>query len=156
MTPTTLFAVKYRNSGLAASAAERLAFELDHYIKTEKLFKDSNLKLQTLATRLNTRIHYVSQAINQCYQLTFFEYLNRKRIEAAKELLQSDTCSDFRIIEIAYAVGYNNKNTFNSAFKRLTGLTPREYRQSKFTEVNNNLGNTINDWTYAEARHQDA
>jgi len=56
---------------------------------------------------------------------TPMEYLQRVRIEAAKKSLES---SRRTINEIMYEVGYNDIKAFRDVFKRITGLSPFEYR----------------------------
>ena len=73
--------------------------------------------------------NYVSQVINQKLGISFPELLTKHRIEKAKEIL-SDNSRNVKIEEIAYSLGYNSKSTFHSAFKRITGKTPAEYRQN--------------------------
>jgi AraC-like DNA-binding protein len=59
--------------------------------------------------------------------LTLFDYLNRIKIEFACKMLMSD---DLSIAEICYDSGFNNLNHFNRQFKRITGITPSDYRKS--------------------------
>lgn len=54
------------------------------------------------------------------------EYLQRVRIEKAKELLAG---SDKQIAEIQYSIGYNDSKTFRSIFQKTTGKNPSEYRR---------------------------
>lgn len=123
---------KYKNSGLPKTLELKLAQELEKLMHEQKLFKQNDLKLETLAEKLNTSKHFVSQVVNEVFQVNFFEYINLKRVEEAKVLLKSTSKNDFNIIEIAYEVGFNNKGTFNSVFKKITGLTPTDFRkQSK-------------------------
>jgi AraC-like DNA-binding protein len=119
---------KYKNSGLPASLAKKLAEELELLMSQEQLYKENDLKLETLAEKLKSNRHFVSQVINQFYKTNFFDFINAHRMEEAKRLLVSGS-HEMNIIEIAYAVGYNNKVTFNTVFKRITGVTPSEYRK---------------------------
>jgi AraC-like DNA-binding protein len=57
---------------------------------------------------------------------TFFDYVNRWRIKAA---MPSITSGKETMLEIALAAGFNSRSTFYKAFKRLTGSTPRKYRE---------------------------
>lgn len=120
--------IKYKNSGLPTSLAKKLAEELELLMSREQLYKENNLKLETLAEKLKSNRHFVSQVINQFYKTNFFDFINASRIDEAKRLLVSGS-HELNIIEIAYAVGYNNKVTFNTVFKRITGVTPSEYRK---------------------------
>lgn len=121
-----LICSKYKNSGLPKSVAQKLIEDLDLLMEREKIYRESNLNMWMLVDKLNSNYHFVSQTINQYLNVNFFEYLNRKRVEEAKRLLLSS--GNLKVIEIAYLVGYSTKNTFNNAFKRLTGYTPTEYR----------------------------
>jgi len=76
--------------------------------------------------------HYLG--LNNCYfcvlfknqtGMTFSQYLNKVRISESKKLLES---TDESIIDISLAVGFNNHNHFSATFKKLTGVTPTEYR----------------------------
>ncbi|MFN0034836.1 MAG: helix-turn-helix domain-containing protein [Saprospiraceae bacterium] len=121
---------KYRNSGLTADASRSLLQNLQLLMREERIYHDPEISLDKLAARLNASKHHVSQVINEQLGTTFFEYVNQLRVEEARGLLAETTRSDFHVIEIAYAVGFNNKVSFNSAFKKATGMTPTEYRRS--------------------------
>jgi AraC-like DNA-binding protein len=129
--------IKYKNSGLPASLAKKLSDDLALLMSREQLYKESDLKLETLAEKLKSNRHFVSQVINQYYKTNFFDFINANRIDEAKRLLVSD--DELNIIEIAYAVGYNNKVTFNTVFKRFTGITPSEYRKKYHPQLKANL-----------------
>lgn len=120
---------KYRHSGLPKSLASKLSDELEQLMQREKLYHQNDLRLETLAEKLNSNKHFVSQVINQTFKVNFFEYINLKRIEEAKLLLRTAPRTQLNVIEIAYAVGFNNKGTFNSVFKKVTGVTPSEFRK---------------------------
>jgi AraC-like DNA-binding protein len=124
---------KYKNSGLPDSLAKKLATDLGVLMSREQLYKENDLKLETLAEKLKSNRHFVSQVINQYYKTNFFDFINANRIDEAKRLLASD--QELNIIEVAYAVGYNNKVTFNTVFKRFTGVTPSEYRKQSRPQV---------------------
>ena len=110
----------------------------------EQLYKENNLKLETLAEKLKSNRHFVSQVINQYYKTNFFDFINANRIDEAKRLLVSDSHA-LNIIEIAYTVGYNNKVTFNTVFKRFTGVTPSENRKKYHPQFKANLASEADD-----------
>lgn len=120
---------KYRNSGLTSEASKSLLQNLQLLMREELLYHDAEINLDKLAARLNASKHHVSQVINEQLGSSFFEYINQLRVEEAKKMLVETTRSDFHIIEIAYVVGFNNKVSFNAAFKKATGMTPSEYRR---------------------------
>ena len=123
---------KYKHSGLPKSLAVKLTDDLERLMQNEKLYRQNDLRLEVLAEKLNSSKHFISQIINQNFKMNFFEYINLKRIEEAKQLLRTTPREELNIIEVAYMVGFNNKGTFNSVFKKITGVTPSEFRrQSK-------------------------
>lgn len=120
---------KYRNSGLTPEASRSLLQNLELLMREEKIYHDSEISLDKLASRLEASKHHVSQVINEQLGSSFFDYVNQLRVEEAKKILAETSRSDFHVIEIAYLVGFNNKVSFNAAFKKATGITPTEYRR---------------------------
>ncbi len=121
--------VKYRNSGLTPEAGRSLWQKLNGLMLAERLYRNPDLNLDLLAKRLNMGKHHVSQVINEHCGASFFEYVNQLRIEEAQQMLADTPRSALHVIEVAYAVGFNNKVSFNNAFKKATGMTPTEYRK---------------------------
>lgn len=120
---------KYRNSGLTAAAIRSLRQKLSELMDQEKLYRDPDISLDALAMRLGASKHHVSQVINEHEGANFFDYVNQLRIREAMVLLSATPRSDLHVIEAAYKVGFNNKVSFNTAFKKHTGLTPTEFRR---------------------------
>lgn len=63
---------------------------------------------------------------------TPLEYIQRVRIEAAKQRLESTTQT---ILEIMYSIGYNDDKAFRTTFKKYTGLTPKAYQMKYNREM---------------------
>lgn len=120
---------KYRSSVLTPALENELAEKLETLMRTERLYRDESLRLDTLANRLGVSRNSVSQVINRS-GMNFFQYVNHWRIEDAKRLLAARTKEELNIIEIAYEVGFSNKVSFNKFFKKSTGLTPTRYRHA--------------------------
>ncbi|MDC6367365.1 MULTISPECIES: helix-turn-helix domain-containing protein [Flavobacteriaceae] len=121
---------KYQKSGLTPSLSIELKENLLYLFGTEKIYKENNINLDMVANRLNTTRHNASQIINEHFNVSFHEFVNTYRIKEAKELLLAQKSQRLNIINIAYEVGYNNKVTFNKAFKKDTQLTPSQYQRS--------------------------
>ena len=122
---------KYKKSGLTESLSDELKRDLLKLFNEDKIFKDNHLSLDVLATRLQTTRHNASQVINEHFQLSFNELINKYRIEEAVGIINEDVNRNLNIIDIAYDVGFNNRATFNKAFKKNMRLTPKEYQQNK-------------------------
>jgi AraC-like DNA-binding protein len=120
---------KYRHSSLTAQTAAGIADTVRRLMEEEKLYRDSDLRLEKLSGITGVNRHHLSQVINEKIGLSFFDYLNSLRITEAKKLLAEKNKSELNVIEIAYRVGFNNKVSFNNTFKKATGLTPTAYRK---------------------------
>ena len=117
---------KYVKSSLTDST--ELFNDIEHLVTSERLYLEFDLKLNTLAERLDKSIHHVSQAINQSAGVSFPDYINRFRIEEAKKKLlepKPDT-----IYAISLDVGFNSKAAFYTAFKKFTNQTPTAFKKA--------------------------
>jgi AraC-like DNA-binding protein len=72
-----------------------------------------------------SRYHFV-RAFKAAYGETPGQYLSRRRIERAEEMLRT---ADLSVTEICALVGFSSLGTFSARFKKQTGLTPSEYRK---------------------------
>ncbi len=116
---------KYVKSGLTESLSLELKENLAQLFEQGKLYRRNDINLDLVAKKLGTTRHNASQIINEHFNRSFHEFVNVYRIKEAKKLLEKE--KDLNIIDIAYEVGYNNKVTFNKAFKKDTSLTPSQY-----------------------------
>ncbi|TAL30007.1 MAG: AraC family transcriptional regulator [Spirochaetes bacterium] len=96
-------------------------------MRDERLYTDMDLRLNDVAARLLIRPHQLSQILNEQGKTDFRNYVNRFRIDEAKRLL-ADT-PDRSVISICFEVGFNSKTSFNITFRKMTGLSPRAYRE---------------------------
>lgn len=87
---------------------------------------DKDIGLQELADVVNLSRFYFCSAFRMATGYTPYEWLTRLRIEDARRLL---TIQSMPITDIALAVGYQTPSAFSAAFRRLTGVSPREYRR---------------------------
>jgi len=124
-------APKYEKSTLTPARAETYLHKLRHLMETEKLFTNSDLKLQNLAQKLDLSPHHLSQILNEKLGQNFFDFLNHYRIEEAKKYFIDTEKQRYTILSIALEVGFNNKASFNTAFKKHTGMTPSQFRDAE-------------------------
>lgn len=87
------------------------------------------LSLTNLSGRVCVHPTYLSNLFKKQVGLTLIEYINRRRIEQAKKLLEDPLNKIFWISE---QVGFMNQRYFSQVFKKITGLTPIEYRSDSF------------------------
>jgi len=105
-------------------------------MQRERPYLNSELGLPELAQIVNISTHDLSFVINQGFQENFFQFINRYRIEEAKVLLVSPKHKHLSILGIAFEAGFRSKTTFNTTFKKVTGLSPSQFVEA--TEVSQN------------------
>ncbi len=107
--------------------SDELAARLDQLMNEHQLYRQPALGLATLARRSGYPEYLVSAVINRRFGVPFWDYVNRFRVEAARDCLL-DADDQRTVLDIAYDVGFTSKSTFNAAFKRLLGETPSACR----------------------------
>ncbi|WAM33815.1 response regulator [Caldicellulosiruptor morganii] len=102
--------------------------EIDEAIKfiNQNYHKDINMAM--VANHVSLNYYYFSSIFKEKTGMSFLDYLNKVRVEKAKQLLAG---TSLKIWEIAEKVGYKNPKHFARIFKELTGLTPNEYRDAQ-------------------------
>lgn len=85
----------------------------------------NDLTLEEVATYVHLNPAYFSSIFKQSSGSSFKEYLNMVRVEESKRLLAN---TDYSIIDIAIATGFEDQSYFSKVFKKYTGLTPKQYR----------------------------
>lgn len=91
-------------------------------------YSREGLSLEQVAAAVELSPNYLSALFRRELDCTFVEYMTRRRMERARELLET---TGLRSGEVARAVGYRDPRYFSSLFKKHQGMTPREYRTSK-------------------------
>ena len=88
-------------------------------------FASSELRIATLAALYKTSEVYFRREFKRCYGESPLEYIKRKRIETACQLLCTELYS---ITDVALRVGFDSVSYFSSEFKRYVGCSPKEYK----------------------------
>jgi AraC-like DNA-binding protein len=117
---------KYKSSDLSNHEVEKLYDSLVNYMKTEKPFLLSDISLSHLAQELAISPRNLSRVINEIGGTNFFDFINRYRVEEAKNRLAGTNTTT--ILQLAIDVGFNSKSAFYEAFKKQTGSTPTRYK----------------------------
>ncbi|MEJ2544740.1 MAG: AraC family transcriptional regulator [Calditrichaceae bacterium] len=125
-----------------ADSAEKLEQDNDQLIrklrvhmKEHEPYLDSNLSIYDLAKQLNVPARELSVSINHTLNKHFFDFINEYRIKKAMDLIQNSSDEKLTILEILYEVGFNSKSSFNTAFKKHSGITPTEFKKNASLRV---------------------
>ena len=113
----------------------RIITRLETVMESENGFRDSGITLQSLSILLGIKNHQLSKVMNDHLNCNFRTYINQRRLSEAKRTLTENP--DRPIMEVAYAVGFNSKTAFNTAFSRESGMSPSNYRKKSEKKVPN-------------------
>ena len=103
-----------------------IAKKLHSLMENDRLFLQPDLNLHELSQHLQTNTAQVSAAINQVFKQNFNDYINGLRIEEFIRLYQLDG-EKYTLLSLAFESGLNSKATFNRAFKKIKGSSPKEF-----------------------------
>ena len=104
--------------------------EIKEKIQEQELFTNPKLNLRSLATKLEIKEKELSRLINVCGKVNFYQFINEFRIQKFKQLIQSPEAHQFTLLGLATEAGFSSKSTFYTAFKKLEGMTPKQYEKS--------------------------
>ena len=121
----------YARSKLANVDADNVAARLHAAMREDELYRDPLLNLSGLSRQARVPEHTISQVLNQHLGLSFYDFVNQYRIDEARKLLVSETST---VLDVALGVGYNSKSTFYTAFRKVVGQTPTEFRRTRSAE----------------------
>lgn len=94
---------------------------------------DQEITMRTLANAMNYEYHYFSYLFHQCFSMNFKEFINYFRFEQACTMINTEHDN---VTDIADKCGFGSVRNFNRVFKKLSGMTPSEYRSQHEMERN--------------------
>lgn len=121
-----------RKNTLAAEEQMMIWQQLEQYLGQSRIFADSELSLDKLATATGISKYHISETLNSYAHKTFYQYINEYRIGFAVTRMQqlNEKSVPVNILSLAYDAGFKAKSSFNRYFKDITGVTPTEYLKS--------------------------
>lgn len=89
----------------------------------------SDISIEELAARVKLNRTTLQKLFKQMYGVSVFEYRTQVRMQESKNLLTDDSLS---ITEIAGICGYSNASKFSATFRKLFGMTPKEWKNNNY------------------------
>ena len=115
---------------LPVEELSELKKELKRLMELDKIYLNSDLSLQILASYLGTTEKKCSHALRKGLEMNFNQYINSYRVDAFVEKVQEGKHKELTLLSLAYECGFDSKSTFNRAFKLLKGQTPSQFIKS--------------------------
>lgn len=117
---------RYEKTMLRGIDTDAVRERLTELMTDERVYRDGEMTLAGLARRLSLTPHQLSEFLNEQMGEGFRDYVSRHRIEEARRILRETPRAN--IMAVCFRVGFNSKSSFNTAFRKFTGLTPSEYK----------------------------
>jgi len=102
---------------------------LTDVIEEKKPHLDEDLTLNKLATYVGTTDKKLSILLNQHLHTSFYDFVNKHRIELVKDKIESHQFENLTLLGIAFESGFKSKTSFNRIFKKETGVSPSEFKK---------------------------
>lgn len=119
---------KYKGSNLTEESKQTIAYKIREIFENSPEIYSTGFSSDKLAELVGENYKYVSQVINEKWNLNFNQLLNKYRIrEACKRLMDREQYGHLTFEALAASVGFNSRSTFAAQFKAVTGLTPSQY-----------------------------
>ena len=121
---------KYDRSGLSHGGAEEILKKIVRHVTEQKRYMDNEFSLAKLSNELCEVPQHLSQALNENLGKNFYDFINELRVDECKLKLAAPENKHKNVLDIAFECGFNNKSSFNTAFKKHTNVTPSEFRKN--------------------------
>jgi len=121
----------YAKSGISDEQARVIEARLLDLMQAESPYRDPEVNLAQLAERLAITPHNLSQVINSRLGMNFYDFINRYRVDEVKRRIRDDEASKYTLLSIGLDAGFNSKSSFNAVFKKMTDLTPSQFRSEQ-------------------------
>ncbi len=109
---------------------EQITGQLNELMQNEKPFLKKGFSIKDLALQINLPAYQLSAFINIESGMHFNDYINRLRISYCEKLIENGEINNLNLFGLADKCGFHNRNTFATAFKKYTGLTPSVFLKS--------------------------
>lgn len=124
--PTSAISKPVATPEAAEEDVPHLMQRINDVMESQKLYKNSELKLSDLANAVGSNRRAVSDCINSQAGNSFNQYVNTFRTEHAKRIIRQ--YPDRKLSDIYIESGFANETSFFRTFKALTGMTPKEWK----------------------------
>lgn len=119
-----------REAKIDCEEMDIIELKIKRALKEQKLFLRPSLTIEDFSKVVSVQPWKLSSVINIRLNTNFYGLINRYRIEEAKKMLRDPKMEYKTVLQILYEVGFNSKSTFNDVFKKLTGMTPVQYKKN--------------------------
>mgnify|MGYP006419467397 CR=1 FL=1 len=126
---------RYERSGLREEEAAACIERLQSLMENDKPYLSCDLTIEDVSRSLGIPRHHLTQVLNEHLGRNFYLFVNEYRVAEARRRIADPATGHLTLLAIGLESGFNSKSSFNAAFKRLTSMTPSQFRRSCTTDV---------------------
>ena len=117
----------HRSTLLTDQRIQQIDEVVTRFLDEQKPFLQQRYSLKDLAEDTHIPLHQLSAYINKHCGKNFNDFINEYRVKYCKEKILNDECRNKKLEAVAEESGFNNRNTFAIAFKKVTGINPSQF-----------------------------
>ena len=117
----------YTTTTLSNVDCETSLQKLTSLMTDSRIYENSDLDLQTLASHVDLTSHQLSELINTRLGKSFSRYVRERRVDAAKAMLLAEPSAS--VLSVGLSVGFTSQSNFYEAFREITDMTPGKFRK---------------------------
>ncbi|MEM9821008.1 MAG: helix-turn-helix transcriptional regulator [Bacteroidota bacterium] len=117
-------AVNHKDLDRLKAISERLK----HAMSQDKLYKNQDLSLNSLADQLDIKPYLISKSLSEVFNKRFNDFVNEYRVKEVQSLLKDPQYSRYTLLSLAMEAGFNSKSSFNRAIKKQLGISPKDLK----------------------------
>ncbi len=103
--------------------------QIEEYLEQEKPYLNTDFRMRTMEEDTGIPRHHLSAVINNLYGKNFNRLINEHRVNYIQKHFNDPEWSNLTIEGIGMEAGFKSRSTFLQAFKKITGMTPSEFRE---------------------------
>lgn len=119
---------KYVNSTLSEKRKNEIETMILEHFNKNKPYLNPEIDMNSISKTLKIPKYQITEVLNNCINKNFFSFVNEYRVNAVRDMLMDN--KDYSIEDIGYECGFNSKSSFFTVFKKITGMTPMQFRNT--------------------------
>jgi AraC-like DNA-binding protein len=120
---------KYEKSSLAEDMKEEILKSIVRLMEDEELYKNPQLVVDDIAEKIHTNKKYISQVINEKLNRNFYQFVNEYRVTHVISAMDNPRYKNYTLEAIGDESGFNSRSSLITAFKKVTGKTPSDFKK---------------------------
>jgi AraC-like DNA-binding protein len=115
------------NINLGHDKIRQVVIRMNDYMAEDQPYLKTHYNIRDLAEEMKLPSYQLSALLNRHMGTNFNDYLNQYRVKHCQQLIMEGEAGNLNLKGLSAKCGFHNRNTFTTAFKKITGQTPSVY-----------------------------